>query len=157
MAVQEGADYKKLIEAALFVSNKAMSVQEIGESLGIKSLSAVKQFLLSLIDDYKARDSALEIIEINGKYLLTVKKEHLAKVNNLAGTPDISKPGLRILAYISKNEPVMQSKLVKIFGTSAYIYIKELLKSEFISSARFKTTKNIKTTPKFAEYFSLNK
>lgn len=157
MAVQEGADYKKEIEAAMFVSNKAMSVQEIGESLGIKSFSSVKSIISALIEDYKARDSALEIIEINGKYLLTVRKEYLAKVNRLAGTPDISKPGLRILAYISKNEPVMQSRLVKIFGTSAYIYIKELLESEFISSTRFKTTKSIKTAPKFAEYFSLNK
>ena len=157
MALQEGTDYKKLIEAALFVSNKAMSVQEISESLGIKSLSVVKQFMLSLIEDYKARDSALEVIEINGKYLLTIKNEYLAKVNNLAGTPDISRSGLRILAYISKNEPVMQSKLVKIFGTSAYTYIKELLKNEFISSTKFKTTKNIRTTPKFTEYFSLNK
>ncbi len=153
----QGNNYKKEIEAALFVSNKAMSIQELSEALNIKSFSSIKQILSQLMSDYKNRDSALEIIEINNKYLLSLKQEYLSKVNKLAGAPDISKSGLRILAYISKNEPIMQSKIVKVFGSSAYTYIKELIGKEFISSIRFKTTKNIKTTQKFKEYFGFDK
>lgn len=149
-------DYKKIIEAALFVSNKAMSIQNLSESLNIKSISSIKQMVEALIKEYKNRDSALIIIEINNKYLLTLKQKYIIKVNKLAGTPDISKSGLRILAYISKNEPILQSKLVKTFGNSTYMYIKELLNKEFIIASKFKNSKNIKTTEKFKEYFSFN-
>lgn len=149
-------DYKKIIEAALFVSNKAMSIQDLSESLNIKSISSIKQMLEKLIEEYKNRDSALEIIKINNKYLLTLKQQYFNKVNKLAGSPDISKPSLRILAYISKNEPILQSRLVKLFGASTYAYIKELLEKEFIAANKFKNSKNIKTTTKFKEYFSFN-
>ncbi|MCL4383699.1 MAG: SMC-Scp complex subunit ScpB [Candidatus Marsarchaeota archaeon] len=149
-------DYKKIIEAALFVSNKALSIQDLSGSLNIKSISAIKQMVQELIEDYKNRDTSLQILEINNKYLLTLKSQYMSKVNNLAGSPDISKSSLRILAYISKNEPILQSKLVKIFGTSTYVYIKELLEKEFVMSAKFKNSKNIRTTQKFKEYFSFN-
>jgi len=149
-------DYKKIIEAALFVSNKAMSIQNLSESLNIKSISSIKQMIGALINEYKTRDSALIIIELNNKYLLTLKQKYISKVNKLAGTPDISKSSLRVLAYISKNEPILQSRLVKIFGNSTYIYIKELLNKEFIITSKFKNSKNIKTTEKFKEYFSFN-
>lgn len=149
-------DYKKIIEAALFVSNKALSIQDLSGSLNIKSISAIKQIVQQLIEDYKNRDTSLQILEINNKYLLTLKSQYMIKVNNLAGSPDISKSSLRILAYISKNEPILQSKLVKIFGTSTYVYIKELLEKEFVISTKFKNSKNIRTTQKFKEYFSFN-
>ena len=56
--------------------------------------------------------------------------------SSLAGAPEISKSSLRILAYISKNEPLMQNGIVKAFGSSTYEHIKELQEKEFIRSMR---------------------
>jgi hypothetical protein len=43
-------------------------------------------------------------------------------VKDLAVGPDISRGGLRLLAYISKNDGIMQSQLVKAFGQSTYLH-----------------------------------
>ena len=63
---------------------------------------------------------------MGGKYSIGVRNEYAELVGSLAGAPEISKSSLRILAYISKNEPVMQNSIVKAFGSSTYDHIKEL-------------------------------
>jgi chromosome segregation and condensation protein ScpB len=49
----------------------------------------------------------------------------------------------------------MQSELVKIFGTSTYDYMKELLENEFVKTTRLKRSKKVETTTKFKEYFNV--
>jgi segregation and condensation protein B len=153
---QTSPDYKKTIEAALFVSGRAMEVDEIAKVVGIASPGHVKKILEELISDYQTRDSSLVISKVGDKYTLGVKNEYAEKVNSLAGTPEISKSSLRILAYISKNEPVMQSSVVKAFGSSTYDHMKELLENEFVRTMKVGRTKKIETTNKFKEYFNLN-
>jgi len=156
MADQEkGQDYKGLIEAALFVSGKAMSQEELATAIGMASVGALKGILNELIQDYEQRNSALIITKIGEKYLLGVRETYIGRVNHLAGAPDISKGALRILAYISKEEPAMQSGIVKTFGSTSYDYIKELLEKDFISAKKSGRSKILDTTPKFREYFSL--
>lgn len=77
------------------------------------------------------------------------------RLTGLAGSPDISRASLRILAYISRNEPIMQSSVVKAFGSSAYVHIKELVEKEFVRALRTGRTKRIETTNKFREYFGI--
>src|SRR5271154_7106951 len=115
-----GTDYKKVIEAALFVSGRAMDTDEIAKVSGIASVGHVKKLMEELIVDYQNKDIALVITKVGDKYILGVRNEYAEKVSSLAGTPDLSKSALRILAYISKNEPVMQSAVVKAFGSSTY-------------------------------------
>jgi segregation and condensation protein B len=148
-------DYKKTIEAALFVSGRAMDVDEIAVVAGIASVGHVKKLLDELISDYQQRDSSLVVSKLGEKYSLGIRNEYAEKVNRLAGSPEISKSSLRILAYISKNEPVMQNSIVKAFGSSTYEHIKELLEKEFIKANRIGRTKRIETTGKFKEYFNL--
>lgn len=149
------SEYKKTIEAALFVSGRAMETGEIAEIVGIGSIGHVKKILDELINDYQTRDSSLVISKVGEKYALGVRNEYAERVNRLAGSPDISKGSLRILAYISKNEPVMQSGIVKAFGSSTYEHMKELLEKEFVRTVRVGRTKRVETTNRFKEYFSL--
>jgi len=79
---------------------------------------------------------------------------YLKYVSTFAGAPDISRGALRILAYISKNEPIMQNNIVKAFGTSSYEYIKEILDKGFIKATKSGRTKKLETTEKFKEYFN---
>jgi segregation and condensation protein B len=153
--MNEASDYKKVAEAALFASGRAMSAQELASVMGVESMGYVKSVMDSLIKEYAERNGALEIKTIGDAYVLEVKNEYSRKVSVLAGSPDISRPSLRILAYISKNEPVMQSGIVKAFGSSAYEHIGELTEKGFIKSAREGRTKKIETTSKFREYFEL--
>ncbi|MFI5412463.1 MAG: SMC-Scp complex subunit ScpB [Candidatus Micrarchaeales archaeon] len=154
-ARQNNSDYKKIVEAALFVSGRAMDLEEIAEIAGIGSIGHLKKVIEELTNDYQSRDSSLVISKVGERYVLGVKNEYAEKVNSLAGAPDISKSSLRILAYISKNEPVMQSNLVKVFGSATYEHMKELLEKEFVRAMRVGRTKRVETTSKFREYFSL--
>ncbi len=147
---EETTDYKRLIEAALFMSPSAMGLSEISNATGIASPGMIEKMVNELIVEYDQRDTALKIMTISGKYMFSLKDPYVSKVSSLAKGPDISRGALRVLAYIGKNEEVLQSTLVKYFGTSTYDYIKELTEKEFIESKKYKRSKKILTTPKFA-------
>ena len=123
---QSSTEYKKTIEAALFVSGRAMGSDEIARVVGVGSVGHVKRMLEELIKDYQSRNSSLMVSKVGDKYVLGVRNEYAEKVNSLAGAPEISKSSLRVLAYISKNEPVMQVNMVKAFGSATYDHVKEL-------------------------------
>ena len=148
-------DYKKLIEATLFMSQNALSASEIGNIIGLASIGKVEELLKALAKEYNERDTALEVTEIGGKYMLTLKEPYASKVSSLASGPEISKGALRILAYISKNNGTLQSELVKIFGETVYAYVKELVSKEFIEAKRSGRSKKLYITMKFKEYFAV--
>jgi len=146
-------DYKMLIEAALFMSQNALSVNEIANIIGLASPGKVEELVKELANEYKARNTAIEVVEIGGKYMFSLKEPYASKVSALANGPEISRGALRILAYISKNNGVLQSELVKIFGDTTYAYAKELAEKEFIEAKKAGRSKKIYTTLKFKEYF----
>ena len=65
---------KSRIEAVLFVTAKALTLEEIATYLD-KEPEEVEQALLDLIMDYASRDGALEIDDENG-YILQVREEY---------------------------------------------------------------------------------
>ncbi|MGC8652089.1 MAG: SMC-Scp complex subunit ScpB [Candidatus Micrarchaeia archaeon] len=154
---EDKREYKRIAEAALFVSGHAMGIDELSSLLGIGSVGYVKAIMGELIEEYKDRDSALEIYAAGDSYMMGVKDQYLGRVNTLAGAPDITKGALRILAYVSKNGPVMQSQVVKVFGTTVYDYVKELVDKGFVSAVRIGRSKRLATTKKFLEYFNISK
>ncbi len=141
-----------MIEALLFMSSKAMSIEEIASKLGIETPGAIKIYLDQLKDELDKRNGAIYLAVIDDKYLLTVKEEYIKSLN-IENEPDISKGALKILAFISKNNGILQSELVKYFGKATYQYIKELKDKEFIEAKRSGRTKAIFITKKFNEYF----
>ncbi|MEM0154498.1 MAG: SMC-Scp complex subunit ScpB [Methanothrix sp.] len=147
----------KLIEAVLFVTGRAMGVDELSEASGIASKGYVESLVKKLAEKYSLSDTALAVAVIGGKYMLTLKEPYASRVNSLAGTPEISKAALRILAYISKKEPILQSDIVKAFGTSVYDQMKELKEKDFVKTEAYGRTKKITTTQKFREYFNISK
>jgi len=151
----DSVDYRKLVEAALFMSSKAMSIEEISQQTGIASKGTLQSLLDDIIGRYGSWDTSLEVLRIGDKYMFGLKEPYASKVASLAGGPDITKGALRILAYVSKNEGVLQSVLVRTFGSTTYDYIKELVEKEFIETERFKSSKKVTTTQKFKEYFNV--
>ena len=145
---------KSRIEAVLFTTAKALSAKEIGEILEADT-ETVEEALLELIMDYSSRDGALEIDDENG-YILQVKEEHMDIVEKLC--PVELKPAvLRTLSVIALKEPIRQAVLKDMRGSNAYEHVQELLEKGLISRTKDKNGRsyNLKTTPKFAEYFKL--
>ncbi len=152
--MDEQLDIKKLVEAALFMSANAMSVNEIAAATGIAAPGRIQAVAKELVEDYKAKETALEIIEIDNRYMFSLKAPYASKVSGLSGGPDLTRGALRVLAYVSKNEGVTQSDLVKAFGSSTYDHMGELLEKQFVETAKYKRTKKVSTTNKFKEYFN---
>ena len=144
---------KARIEAVLFVTAKALSVEEIALYLD-KEPEKVEEALLELIMDYASRDGALEIDDENG-YILQVKEDYSDIVEKICPI-DLSPAVLRTLLVIALKEPIRQTELVKL-RSAAYEHVGELVDRGLISKHKDKNGRsiNIKTTPKFAEYFKL--
>ena len=145
---------KSRIEAVLFITARAVSLDEIAVILG-EEKEAIEEAILELIMDYSARGGALEIDDENG-YILQVKEEHIDLVELLC--PVDLKPGvLRTLSVIALKEPLRQTELIELRGSNAYEHVQELVEKGLISKTRDKNGRsfNLKTTPKFAEYFKL--
>ncbi len=147
-------ELKSRIEAVLFITARVVQIEEIAEILN-EEPEKVEEALLELIMDYSSREGALEIDDENG-YILQVKTEHLDIVEKLC--PVELKPAvLKTLTVIALKEPIRQTDLKELRGGDCYEHVKELVEKGLISKTRDKNGRsfNIKTTPKFAEYFKL--
>ncbi len=145
---------KAKIETVLFVTAKAMEVAEIAEILK-EPEEDVECALLDLIMDYSAREGALEIDDESG-YILQIKEDYMNIVEKLC--PTEMKPAvLKTLTIIALKEPIRQSALVDLRGSTAYDHIHELIEKGMISRTKDKNGRsyNLHTTDKFAEYFKL--
>ncbi len=146
---------KARIEAVLFTTAQALSIKDIAEILGEEDLEKTEEAMLELIMDYSSRPGALEIDDENG-YILQVKEEHMDIVEKLCPV-ELKPAALRTLSVIALKEPIRQSELKELRGSNAYEHVQELLEKGLISRTRDKNGRsyNLKTTPKFSEYFKL--
>ena len=144
---------KSKIEAVLFITSKAMQVEEIAQILGIEE-ETTQEALLDLMFDYSSRDGALEIDDEDG-YIIQVKAEHMDIVEKLCPV-ELTPAVIKTLTVIALKEPIRQSYLKEI-RPSAYEHIAELLEQGLISRSKDKNGRsfNIRTTKKFQEYFKL--
>ncbi len=144
---------KSIAEAALFASGSPLSTKEIARVLNANE-EHTREAITQLKNEYEQRSSALEILEIDGKYVLQIRAEYSELVSQLAPR-DISTPVLRTLSVIAYYQPVTQSKVVQIRGNKAYDHIKELQEKGLIAGEKQGRTRLLKTTHGFAEYFGL--
>ncbi len=149
----QAEELKAQVEAALFVTARAMQPIEIAELLEAPE-DLVESALLDLMFDYSSREGALEIDDEDG-YIIQVRTEHLNIVEKLCPV-DLRPAVLKTLTIIALKEPIRQS-LLKELRSSAYEHVAELLEKGLISRTKDKNGRsyNLKTTAKFAEYFKL--
>lgn len=150
---EKAQNLKAKVEAVLFVTAKAMKPIEISELLKV-SEEEIENALLDLMFDYSSRDGALEIDDEDG-YIIQVRSEHLDIVEKLCPV-DLKPAVLKTLTIIALKEPIRQAYL-KELRSNAYEHVAELLEKGLISKTRDKNGRsfNLRTTPKFAEYFKL--
>lgn len=147
-------DLKSRIEAVLFVTGRAVELKEIAKILETDEQD-IEDAMLSLIVDYSSRDGALEIDDENG-YIIQVKDEYMDIVEKLCPV-DISNAVLKTLTVIALKEPIRQSELKEMRGSTAYEHVQELVDKGLISRKKDKNGRsyNLKTTEKFSEYFKI--
>jgi segregation and condensation protein B len=144
---------KKLIEAALFMSGRSMSLEEIRTLTGIGALGYLQGVVAELKKDYEERGSGLEIADADGRYEMRVRQDMAGRVRQFAQEAEISRSALRTLAYLSKHDGMLKSELVKRVGTHAYGDVQELVESGFVRSQKSGRSSKLTLTDKFRKYF----
>lgn len=146
-------DKKRIIESALFISARSMSVDELGKLTGIAAPGFVKALLEELKREYEERASAIEIVEIENKWLMRVKDAYVGRVKVFAQEAEINKSALRTLAYVAKHDGVLKSEIAHKIGPQIYSDVKELVQKGFLKQVKAGRSKRLFLTDKFRQYF----
>ncbi len=145
------------IEAALFISGRWLSLQELIMLTDINPI-LLKQLLDKLVEKYKNEGGAVEILGREGKWKMDVKKDYVSMINKLAaGSAEFSKAEQSTLAVIAYKQPIKQSVVVKIRGNKAYEHIRKFIQLGLIKGKKVGHTKELNLTREFHDYFHLEK
>lgn len=144
---------EKIIEAALFMSPKPISLDELKNICLAESRIQTKALIEELIHFYKNRKTALEIVELPIGYQMRVKEEYEDEVSHLATDSMFNKGVMKTLALIAYKQPIEQSLVVKYRNNKAYDHLKVLFENGFIKKEPKGRTYILSTTTKFIEYF----
>ena len=144
------------LEAALYVSGRALTLEELSNLIG-KSQSSTQKILDNLGFEYSQREGALEVVALpRDRYAMQLKPELTPKVGKLIPGGLLSFATLQTLVFIALKQPIMQSDLVTQRGTHCYDHVKELIEKKFVESAPEGRSILLTTTPLFADYFGLD-
>ena len=164
------------IEAIFYIKGRPLSIEEIVAcliSLAPKSSSLspeegsqasesvnhelVEDALIELMNDYAHRHSALEIVETEAGYSLQLKAEYENLLQELVPA-ELGKGALRTLAAVALRNPILQTELIDLRGSSAYQQVGELVRLGFIRKREQADGRSywLEVTNKFHQYFEIN-
>jgi segregation and condensation protein B len=145
-----------LIEAALYVAGRPLDINEIGQVAGSRSKKRVLGYLETLMQQYKSRTTAIEVLALKDeRYVLQVKAEFTPLIKKLVNRPLLSSGPLKTLSYIAYRQPITQKRVIEVRGQHAYGHVKMLKDMGLIMTERSGRSLALKTTDYFADYFGL--
>ncbi len=145
-----------LLEAALYVAGRPLDLNELCQVIGSRSKKRAMKYIDTLIQEYSARKTALEILALkNERYVLQVKAEFTPLIKKLVNRPLLSSGPLKTLSYIAYRQPISQKRVIDVRGQHAYGHVKMLKDMGLIMSERSGRTLALKTTDYFSDYFGL--
>ncbi len=151
----EESKEKRIIEAALFLSGRELTIEELKRVTGIAAHGYLEKMVGELKQEYERNGSALEIIEDSKRYAMRVKEEYGERVKSFAQDAEISKGGLRVLGFIYKNNrSILKSSIAKRLGAWIYPYVQELIDRGFVDAKKAGRTNKLTLTKKFDTYFT---
>ena len=146
-----------LLEAGLYVAGRPLDLKTLGSVTGTRSKKKVRKLAKALVDNYKNRDTALEVLELEGeRFVMQLKAEYTVKVRKLATRPLLSAGPLKTLSYIAFRQPIPQIQVIDVRGHHAYGHLRQLEEMELIVREGIGRKKMIRTKEFFADLFGLS-
>ena len=147
----------KKVEAALFISARYLTVQELVELTDINPL-LLKELLEKLKENYQKLDSAIEVLNKDEFWKMDIKQEYFDMINRIAtGKAEFTRAEQETLAIIAYKQPVKQSVIVKIRGNKAYEHIKHFIDVGLLKAKKAGHTLELELSEEFYDYFHLEK
>ena len=146
-----------LLEAGLYVAGRPLDLKTLANVTGTRSKKKARKLAKTLVENYKNRDTALEVLELEGeRFVMQLKVEYTSKVRKLATKPLLSAGPLKTLSYIAFRQPILQTQVINTRGHHAYGHLRELEEMELITREGIGRKKTIRTTEFFADFFGLS-
>jgi segregation and condensation protein B len=146
-----------LLEAGLYVAGRPLDLRTLASVVGTRSKKKIRKLAKTLVENYKNRDTALEILELEGeRFVMQLKADYTGKVRKLATRPLLSAGPLKTLSYIAFRQPVPQTQVIDVRGHHSYGHLKQLEDMELIVREGVGKKRVIKTTQFFADFFGLS-
>ncbi len=146
-----------LVEAALYVAGHPLDMNELCSVLKTRSKARTRKVVEKLVQDYKGRNTALEILRLKDeRFVMQLRSELTPNVKKFVNRPLLSIGPLKTLSYVAYRQPVVQKRVVDVRGHHAYGHIKVLKDMGLIASERKGRSIVLKTTEYFADYFGLS-
>ena len=146
-----------LVEAALYVAGRPLDLKTMANVAGTRSKKKVRKLAKTLLENYKNRETALEILEVEGeRFVMQLKTEYTVRVRKLSTKPLLSAGPLKTLSYIAFRQPVLQTQVVEVRGHHSYGHLKQLEEMELIAREGNGKKRVLKTTQFFADFFGLS-
>ena len=146
----------RLLEAALYVAGRPLDLNKLCSVLSTRSKKKTKKFTKALMQEYSARNTALEILELKDeRYVLQLKADFTPLVKKLVNRPLLSAGPLKTLSYIAYRQPVSQKRVIQVRGQHAYGHVKLLRDMGLVAAERAGRSMTLRTTDYFADYFGL--
>jgi segregation and condensation protein B len=145
----------KKIEAALFISGRWLSMQELVTLTDLNPL-LLRQLIDKLKESY-GEDSAMDLINKDNDWKMDVKPEYANLINKLAtGKAEFTKAEQETLAVIAYKQPVKQSIIIKIRGNKAYEHVKNFISLGLVKSKKVSHTLELELSEDFYDYFHVS-
>ncbi len=142
---------KRKVEAALFVSGRFLSLQELITITDVNPIF-LKKILSDLQEKYK--NSGIEIIRRENLWKMDVAQDYVHIINKLVtGSSEFTNAEQETLAIIAYKAPIKQSILIKIRGNKAYDHIRKFVSLGLINKKKMGHTSELSLTENFHEYF----
>ena len=146
-----------LLEAALYVAGRPLNLKTLGSVLKTRSKRKVQKLARALVEEYKRRNTALEVLELeDGRFVMQLKAEYTPMVRRISTRPLLPAGPLKTLSYIAYRQPVLQKQVIAVRGSHAYRHIKQLIDAGLVAKERAGRNIVLKTTSYFADYFGLS-
>ncbi|AFZ51412.1 SMC-Scp complex subunit ScpB [Dactylococcopsis salina] len=142
------------VEAILYLKAQPLSLKEISEYAN-HDRAAIEEAILELMSDYAHRDSALEVVETTSGYSLQLRSNHQKLLQNLIPA-ELGVGALRTLAAIALKNPILQTDLINLRGSSAYQQVQELVELGLVQKRREGRSYWLEITEKFYQYFEID-
>jgi segregation and condensation protein B len=148
----------RLLEAALYVAGRPLNLNDLCSVLSTRSKNKTKKYLKALVQEYSARNTALEILELKDeRYVLQLKPDFTPLIKKLVNRPLLSPGPLKTLSYIAYRQPISQKRVIEVRGQHAYGHVKLLRDMGLVAAERAGRSMTLRTTDYFADYFGLTK
>jgi len=144
---------EKLIEAALFMTPQAVNVNQLMEIIGEENYTMAKGIALRFMRDFNKRDTALQVVQIEGAFQMVIKPDYEERVRHLAQKAMFHPGIMKTLALIAFKQPIAQSLVIKYRNNKAYDHIHRLVEEGFIARTPKGRSFTLRTTKRFLEHF----